>query len=153
MPAPRHLPSDSTLLKWRDEGLTHQQIADRVYEREGIKVTRSAVSVALHRAGETHKIRYADEVPWERIKSVHNQEYPLTMLRTLGRRNRGLPISKIQDERLDSWLNRLDEEDAVVHYEPRSERGFYYVPRLPEDGDGYVRKPSKVKGHQDSQAS
>ena len=153
MPAPRSLPSDSTLLKWRDEGLTHQQIADRVYDREGVRVTRSAVSVSLHRAGETHKVRYLEQVPWDRIKAVHNQEYPLTMLRSLARRNRGLPISQIQSERLDSWLERLGEEQAVVHYEPQSEHGFYYVPRQPEDGDGYVRKPSRAKGRPSSRAS
>ena len=141
MPAPRYIPSLSVLLRWREEGLTHQEMADRVYAREGVRVTRSAVSAALSRAGETHRIRYDDVIPWERIRIEHNQEYPLTMLRLLARKERGLDMSDDQAHRLDRWLERMDEEDAVVHYEPRSKDGFYYVPRKPEDGTGYVRRP------------
>lgn len=145
MPAERIIPSISILLRWRDEGLTHQQMADRVYSQTGKVVTRGAISAALSRAGETHRVRYDDTIPWDRIKIEHNQEYPLVMLRLLARRERSLPIAPDQEERLDSWLERLDREDAVVMYEPRSEAGFYYVPRKREDGEGYVRRPKSTR--------
>lgn len=40
---------------------------------------------------------------------------------------------------LDSWLQRLADNDAVVAYVYESPDGFYYVPREPGDGDGITR--------------
>ena len=71
MPAKRLLPSDSTLIKWQEEGLTHQDIVDRIRERDGIVVGRSTVAVAFSRMGMTNRIRYEDWLPWH-IKSIHN---------------------------------------------------------------------------------
>lgn len=140
MPRERILPSDSVLERYLDEGMTHKEIAEKVSKETGHKVSRSTVSVAISRAGLSDRVRYDDVIPWERIKVEHNTEYPLQMLRLLARTERGLPVSVDQRERLERWMERLDEENAVVHYEPRSEQGFWYVPR--EKGDkGYIRTP------------
>jgi hypothetical protein len=44
MPALRVLPSAYILKRWVDQGMTHQQIADRVEKETGYKVGRSAES-------------------------------------------------------------------------------------------------------------
>lgn len=145
MAAPRYLPSDSTLRKWRvDEGLTLKQIVERVKETEGYEVSVGSVASALSRAGITSRIRYDDVIPWTPIKVGHNKEYQLVMLRLLARRRNGRKLTADESARLDAWLERLEEEDAVVTYKYDSEYGFYYVKRKPEDPkDIPIRMPAE----------
>lgn len=143
MSAPRYLPSDSTLRKWRiDEGLTLKQIAQRVKDTEGYDVTVGSVASALSRAGIVNRKRYDDVIPWRRIKTAHNKEYALVMLRLLARRRNGDELDRDLNGRLDNWLFKLEESNAVVLYKYNSQDGFYYVPRRPEDPkDIPVRMP------------
>ncbi len=137
------LPDKTELRQMRDQGMTHQQIADEVFRRTGYKVTRNAVTVALQRHGLAEKpVRYSEEIPW-RVKERHERNYALAMLRAYARRNRGIKLNIDQRQRLDSWLAQLAENDRVVTYRPDSPDGFYYVPRLPEDGDGIIRRPAE----------
>jgi|LauGreDrversion4_2_1035121.scaffolds.fasta_scaffold240526_1 hypothetical protein len=140
MAAPRLLPSDSTLAKWRAEGLTMKQMAQRIKAETGVDVSVSSIGAALSRAGLTNRVRYDDHIPWNPIKTEHNKSYPLSMLRLLARRDGGMDLSQDQDARLDAWLERMDSEDAVVLYRYDSEDGFYYVKRKPSD-KGYIRPP------------
>lgn len=144
MAHPRYLPSDSILRRWRiDEGLTLKQIAERVKEQEGHAVSVGSVASALSRAGITSRVRYDDVIPWSPVKVEHNKEYALVMLRLLARRRQGNELSEEESARLDSWLQKLKDEDAVVTYVYDSEWGFYYVKRKPEDpADIPVRMPS-----------
>lgn len=139
MAPPRYLPSDSKL-KQLNRTMTHQQIADWVYRETGHKVARSTVSAALSRMGETDRVRYDDVIPW-RVRVAHTNHYALMMLRYYARRKHELEITTDQSERLDSWLAKLKDMNAVVAYVPDSEDGFYYVPRLPEDKRGIIRQP------------
>lgn len=128
MPAHKILPDIQTLQHWiEDEGLTHQQVADRVFQQTGHPVSRSTVSAALHRAGlSANASRYREELPW-RVKVEHITEYPARMLRLLGRRRAGGELSADENKRLDSWLHQLETEHAVVGYDPTSKFGFYYI--------------------------
>lgn len=133
MPARRLIPSDSILEKWVDEGLSHQQIVDRILETENVVVTKSAVAAALSRAGLTRRVRYDTHIPWSPLRPDHARAYPLAMLRFLARRDAGLPLTADQSDRLDSWLKRLEEENAVVDYVYDSADGFIYRRRKPGD--------------------
>jgi len=148
MPAHRLLPDNGTLRHWvQDEGLTHQQIADRIYTTTGDRVSRTTVSAALSRAGISKPtMRYRDELPW-RVKVEHIKEYPARMLRLLGRRRANLPLNEQEDERLDAWLTKLEEDHAVVAYDPDSPYGFYYIEKDDEtDGlDGIPIRRHTVK--------
>lgn len=142
MPARRLIPSDSILEKWVDEGLSHQQIVDRILETENVVVTKSAVAAALSRAGLTRRVRYDTHIPWSPLRPDHARAYPLAMLRFLARRDAGLPLTADQSDRLDSWLKRLEEENAVVDYVYDSADGFIY--RRRKSGDlkyPPIRKP------------
>ena len=132
MPARRILPPDEELLALVAQGLSQQEIADRLTAETGKKVTRSAVSVALHRAGATKEPppRYKEELPW-RVRSEHLGAYPARMLRTLGRRRAGLTLKPEDERRLDLWLTDITYEDALVAYSPKA--GFLYVHRDEKD--------------------
>lgn len=134
MAAPRMLPPTSELARMVDAGLTHQQIADRINEETGQSVSRSTVSVALSRAGlAKDAMRYKDELPWK-VKAEHLTQYPARMLRLLGRRNKGIELTDEEAERIEAWLEGLEEKGLVVAYAPDVD-GFIYV-YADERGDG-----------------
>lgn len=145
MPAHKILPDMQTLQHWiEDEGLTHQQVADRVFQQTGHPVSRSTVSAALHRAGlSANGSRYREELPW-RVKVEHITEYPARMLRLLGRRRAGGELSADENKRLDSWLAQLEAEHAVVGYSANSRFGFYYIEKNDET-DGVNGIPIRIQ--------
>lgn len=129
MAPPRLVPDKTTLERWIREGLTHEQMADRVYRETGHRISRSSISAAISRLDLSKPApRYHREIPWT-VKVQHLKAYPVRMLRLLGRRRNGGTLTEVENHRLDSWLNQLDENRAVVAYDPDSEDGFFYVAR------------------------
>lgn len=126
MAAPRLLPPTTELAKMVEAGLTHQQIADQIQASTGITVARSTVSVALSKAGLARDgMRYRDELPW-RVRAEHLTQYPARMLRLLGRSRAGKSLGDEEQDRLDAWLESLEERALVVAYVPEGD-GFIYV--------------------------
>jgi putative intracellular protease/amidase len=110
MAAPRLLPPVSELEQLVRQGYTHQQIVDHVLQTTGVVVSRSSVSAALSRAGLSKEaMRYKDELPW-RVKGEHLTHYPARMLRLLGRRRASIDLTMDEQERLDAWLEALEEK-------------------------------------------
>lgn len=144
MAMPRKVPDIGQLVAWRDMGLTHQQMADRIFEETGQKVSRSSISVALSRAGKVEdKPRYLETIPWK-VKTAHLKEYPARMLRLLGRRRAGGELTANENQRLDRWLQMLADGNAVVGYDPDNlEQGFHYID--PRKGDGKNGVPIHVQ--------
>ena len=62
------------------------------------------------------------------------------MLRVEGRVRAGMEIRPTDAERHATWRRRLDEMNAVVHYDPDTDEGFFYVPREKGDTD-IIRRP------------
>lgn len=134
MPAPRLLPSNDELRRLVELGYTHQQIAQHIFDTEGVRVSRSTVSVALSRAGLSKEaMRYRDELPWK-VKTEHLTQYQARMLRLLGRRRQEVELTADEDSRLDAWLEDLEANEWVVAYAPDN-NGFIYVD-ADEKGDG-----------------
>lgn len=143
MAAPRLLPPTSELARMVADGLTHQQIADRIETATGVRVSRSTISAALSRAGlATAGNRYRAEIPW-RVSGEHLTQYPARMLRLLGRRNAGISLGEEEGERLFAWLESLEEKGLVVAYAPQNE-GFIYV-HADEVLDGQNGIPIRVR--------
>ena len=135
MGRPQILPNSDELMALSNEGLTHQEIAERISERTGIPVARSAVSVALHRAGLVEpKERYSEEIPWS-LSGGDLKSYPVRMLRLLARQRRGLALGEEESKRLQSWLDRMEEEEVVVAHDPDRNPSIFYVRRRPTDDD------------------
>jgi hypothetical protein len=127
MAPPKYTPNRNELARWIEEGLTHQQMADRVYLLTGRRVTREAISVAAHSYGLTkRKVRFKRELPW-RVKSHHSKVYPVRMLRLLGRRSLGMPITVKDRSLLENWLAAITREGLIVAYDPDSDQGFHYI--------------------------
>jgi hypothetical protein len=118
-------------------GLSQQGIADQYEEDTGIKVSRSAIAMAIERYGlqsAQPRARYMDMVPW-RLAPEHRMHTDARMLRLEGRRRRGAPLKEGELRRLDQWLTLLRERDCVIHYDGRTARGFWWCPRTEEDSD------------------
>lgn len=142
MPAQRKMPSDSTLEKWLEEGLSHKQIQKRIEETTGERVALSTVSGHLSRVGLANRVRYDEFIPWGRISLDHNHAYQLTMLRIGARLKKGLPVRPLDKNRFTDWADQLKDRGVVVHYEYDSPDGFYYVPARKGVDIGLVREPS-----------
>lgn len=143
------LPDKEVFQKWLEEDPppTQQQMVERIFEMTGQRVTRPAISMALRRYGfKPMKNRWSDLLPW-RVREEHLHTYIPNQLRWEAARRAGWPNGKPKDEvirTLDFWLKELDtwtnaegeRTGAVVHYEPDSVDGWFYVPREPRDYDG-----------------
>jgi len=139
------LPDNSALQRYVDEGLTHQQIADRITADTGVKVGRSAISVALHRAGlASEAVRYRDHLPW-RVHTDHSRAYPARMLRLLGRRDAGNPMTDVDSTLLSNWLSMLSREQLIIayDYDDPTGLGFHYIDEKYKDHDRPI--PIRVK--------
>jgi hypothetical protein len=87
-------------------------------------------------------------MPWK-VRSEHLQARPAIMLRLLARLDRGEELPAQKGRSLDIWRKELDGLGMVIDYAPETppnpaspiHGGFFYVPREPVDGDGYVRNP------------
>lgn len=124
------LPDIGRLEDLRARGLSYQEIADWIEKHEGVKVSRMSIASAFSRAGRSKpRPRYEKHLPWK-VKAEHGQHYAAKMLRLMGRRDMGLPLTEEQSRRLDSWLETLVDTHSVVAYAPETVDGFHYV-----DGD------------------
>jgi hypothetical protein len=138
MAPPRFVPSDQTLEKWLDEGLTHKEIQARIKEQDGVEVALGTISAAISRAGLTSMNRFDKLIP-SPVREDHQGAYPLVMLRLLGRRQQGEELTQDQAKRLDSWTARLDSEDACVAYRRDTADGWLYVKKRKQDAGKYSR--------------
>lgn len=135
----RYLPSTSLLVGMVESGMTHQQIADKVYADTGVRVSRSSVSAALSKAGHTKRVRYDDLIPW-RVKIVHTHHHMLNMLRLEGRKQAGGELTDQEESNLESFKRRLKEQGAVVTYIRDTDEGWFLVKARPID-TGMIRIP------------
>lgn len=147
MAAPRILPSDSQLGRWREAGLSLNQICDRIETETGIRPARSSIGAALSKAGLTNPVRYDEYIPWK-VRAEHRSAYQLYQLRVAARLDRGLPVRDGDKERLDRWIAELDELNAVVDYDPTTPEGFLY--RRRRSGERLIRVPQTVKNKENS---
>jgi hypothetical protein len=133
------------LLELKRNGMTYVQIAKRY------GVTENAVYLALLKVpgGTKPRPRYDEFIPW-RVKSEHLHAVPATMLRCLAREAAGETLPQRRKTTLEGWLKRVREADVVVDYDPDQppnpaspkHGGFRYVKRRPEDGTGFIRRPT-----------
>lgn len=128
------LPDAAVLRRLRNQGMTYQEIAD-LYG-----VTESGVWRAFDRAGLiSQRPTYRDVVPWKVGAEVATTQIAIN-LRTMAKKQAGLPVSERDNIALDRWLQHMRESNVVLAYHPEappndasSKGGFYYVAR--EEGD------------------
>lgn len=146
MPGPK-LPRE-LVLRWLAEGVTQMEIVSRL-EDMGIEATQSAISMLKmrHASGKAEEVmrtrQRADLVPW-RLRPEHRQLHAAKMLRAKSRLDRGETISAVQQRQLDTWLAGLEADNAVIHYDPETEQGFWRVEKREGVDTTIIRDPSVV---------
>ncbi|QYW07876.1 immunity repressor [Streptomyces phage RedBear] len=139
MPA-RKIQDEGEVLRWFEEGRTYDWMVEEYKRKYNIETVPSLWGNFRRRRGLPRRIvRDDDLIPWH-INEEHRWLYPLAMLRVEARLRAGAKVTDLEMSRVTSWKNMLEEEGAVVHYDPDTEDGFFYVPRQPGDDD-LIHKP------------
>lgn len=114
------------------------------WEKEsGIRVSRSAIAMAMRRQdvdAANPRPRYEDMLPWH-VLDVHKYNSQARLLRLEGRRRQGRKLNPKELQWLTTWKRELDASGAVVIYDPETEEGFHWVPRVDADDD-LIRRPA-----------
>ncbi|MEV5330874.1 hypothetical protein [Streptomyces werraensis] len=140
----RKIQDEQEVIRWFEEGRTYQWMIDEYKRKYNIDTVASMWGNFRRRRGLDRRIVRDDElIPWM-VKEEHRWAYPLVMLRTEARRRAGKDVTEADQGRLATWKAMLEEENAVVHYDPETEEGFFYIPRQPEDDDLIHRPPRKT---------
>jgi len=130
-------PNKTQLKNYLAKGLTQEQIVEAWERDSNIRVSRSAIGMAIKRyelASSRPRPNYMEMIPWT-VRREHQMHWDARMLRLEARRRRGEALTDKEKRDLTQWRSRLDEADAVVVYEPDSNEGFFWVQRLSTDDD------------------
>ena len=136
--------NETELLRWFEQGKTYAEMKRLYWEKYNLEVGISMFANFRRRRGLDLRIaRDSELIPWA-VKPEHAHHHSVHMLRIEARRRAGLPLTPRQEETLEGFLRTLEDEDAVVHYDPDTEQGFFRVSRRPGIDADLVRAPSKV---------
>ncbi|MET8111167.1 hypothetical protein [Streptomyces prasinus] len=141
----RKIQDEQEVIRWFEEGRTYQWMIDEYKRKYHIDTVASMWGNFRRRRGLDRRIVRNDElIPWF-VKEEHRWAYPLAMLRAEARRRED---KATEDDltRLAAWKKMIEENNVVVHYDPDTEDGFFYIPREPQDDD-LIRRPAKKTTH------
>lgn len=125
------VPDKTQLKRYVSQGLTQQQIVEAWEADSGLRVSRSAIAMAMERYDLTSpraKRHYKELLPWV-VALEHRPHNDARMLRLEGRRRAGLKLSDAEARWLEGWKDELKQKNAVIHYERDTQEGFFWVPR------------------------
>lgn len=127
--------------RWYAEGKTYGEIQDLHEERFGTRPSSGSINNARKAEGvEARFVHDVDLMPWE-LREEHRRDWDARGLRTEARLRSGKAVSKQNFVQWKSWKKRLEEEGAVVHYDP--EDGFSHVPPREGVDTDLVRVPPR----------
>ncbi|QEQ94062.1 immunity repressor [Streptomyces phage Saftant] len=138
----RKIQDEGEVLRWFEEGRTYQWMVEEYRRKYNIETVPSLWGNFRRRRGLQRRITRSDElIPWQ-VKPEHRWLYPVGMLRVEARRQEKgeEALSELEATRLAAWKQMLKDQNAVVHYDPDTEQGFFYIPRQAGDGE-FVHKP------------
>lgn len=135
-------PNKTQLKNYLAKGLTQAQIVDAWEVDSNMRVSRSAIGMAIKRydlVSTNPRPNYMDMIPWT-LRKEHQMHWDARMLRLEAKRRRGDALTDKEKRDLTHWRSRLEEADAVVIYEADSDEGFFWTTRLATDDD-IIRRP------------
>ncbi|WJN63283.1 immunity repressor [Streptomyces phage phiScoe54] len=141
----RKIVDEGEVVRWFEEGRTYQWMIEEYRRKYNIETVPSMWGNFRRRRGLQRRITRNDElIPWQ-VKPEHRWLYPVGMLRVEARRREKgeEALSELERTRLAAWKQMLLDQNAVVHYDPDTEEGFFYIPRQEGDTD-FVHKPKKT---------
>jgi hypothetical protein len=135
--------NEQEVLRWFEENRTYQWMTETYRSKYGIETTPSMWGGFRRRHGLDRRINRDDDlIPWF-IKEEHRWEFPIQMLRAEARRRRGAELDPQHARKLKGFLERLEQDGTVVHYDPDTDDGFFYVPRRPGVDTDLIRQPDR----------
>lgn len=140
MPAGK-IVDETEVIRWFEEGRTYAWMVEEYKRKYNIDTVPSLWGNFRRRRGLARRIvRNDDLIPWA-VEEKHRWAYAVQMLRSEARRREGKELREIERLRLDAWLNGLERDNLVIHYDPDTEEGFFYIPREKQDTD-IIRRPT-----------
>jgi hypothetical protein len=119
-----------------------QMAVVKMYRDKGVDVTQSAISQAISTGRiKADTDRAAGGIPWH-LKPEHRHRHAARMLRTQARLDAGLEVGPSLLPQITQWRTGMELEDAVIHYDPDTEEGFWRVPRRAGVDEWWVRDPT-----------
>lgn len=150
MGAPSKVENMQEVLRWMEQGRTYKWMVEEYRRKYGVETTVSMWAAIRRRHGiEPRLVRDLNLVPWA-VKPEHRHAYAVTMLRAEARRRAGKPLTPAVEDMLDVWLVGLAEDGTVVHYDPDTEAGWFYVPPREGIDTDLIRVPDKVTGRRNA---
>jgi len=133
---------EGEIVRWYEEGRTYRWMCDEYRSKYSIDTVQSMFGNFRMRRGLERRITRDDDlIPWHVMKD-HRWAYPLVMLRVEARRRAGRELRSQDLDRLTPWLRDLKDRELVVHYDPDTKEGFFYVPARSIDID-LIRVPEQ----------
>ncbi|MGA5019237.1 hypothetical protein ACPCAA_17695 [Streptomyces griseoincarnatus] len=143
---PRKIQNESEVIRWFEEGRTYEWMQQTYREKYNIETTVPMWAAFRRRKGlDRRNLRADNLLPWK-VKAEHRHLYPAIMLRCEARLRAGRELNERDTKRLANWKTMLDEDKLVVHYDPDTTEGFFYIPREERDTD-LIREPQVATGN------
>ncbi|MFI1655606.1 hypothetical protein ACH4ZU_11965 [Streptomyces sp. NPDC020472] len=143
---PRKIQDEQEVIRWFEEGRTYTWMQETYRTKYNIETTIPMWAAFRRRKGlDRRNLRDDELIPWK-VEDEHRHLYPLMMLRIEARVRAGREESEHNLKRLASWKEKLKNRGLVVHYDPETEAGFFYVPHEESDTD-LIREPSQKTGN------
>lgn len=130
---------DSKLEQLTREGKTDTEIRRWLSEHENITVTRQAISAWRKRRGMDMR-PLVRTMPWA-VKPEHARMEPARVIRWHARAEQGLPLSPVEQHRLDRAVEHLRSVGGVFHYEPDTDPYWFIVEARQGIDTGVIRVP------------
>lgn len=133
-------------VRWLTEGKTYQWIVDEYLRKYHIETTISMWAALRRRQGIDGRIVRDDAlIPWA-VKPEHRHSHAVSMLRAEARRRAGKTLTPVMEDMLNVWLAGLERDGSVIHYDPDTAEGWWYVPRRVGIDNDLIRVPERRTG-------
>lgn len=135
---------ETEVMRWFREGKTYSEMVAIYRDKYHIEVGQSMFGNFRARHGlDRRKVRDEELIPWE-VKREHRYAHTVNMLRIEARRRAGKPVTDREAKLVDGFLGGLEADDAVIHYDPDTEQGWFRVPRRPGVDTDLIRETREV---------
>jgi hypothetical protein len=138
--------NETEVKRWFEQGRTYAWMVEEYRRKYNIETTISMWGNFRRRHGLERRVAWDDQlIPWV-VQLEHRYDYPILMLRKEARRRAGLPLPEGADHEVDAWLRGMEENGTVLHYDPETEQGWFYVPRRADVDKDIIREPDAKTG-------
>lgn len=138
---------EQEVVRWLEEGRTYRWMSETYLTKYNLQVSPSMFSEYRSTHGlERRKVRDTQLIPWA-VREEHRWDAILSNLRVEARVRAGTNPDALDYVRRTNWeafKRELMATNTVVHYDPDTEQGFFFVPREEQDDD-IIRRPPKAK--------